>query len=514
TQEKIKEAIEEHQLNRVIVASCSPRTHESLFQETIREAGLNRYLFEMANIRDQCSWVHMKEPEAATEKSRELVAMAVAKARCLEPLDRIKVGVTPRALVIGGGASGMNAALALANQGYHTYLVEKSDSLGGVLKKLQYSFENDDLQAYLKNLIKRVTANDKITLFLDSMVQDTTGYVGNFVSTIISNQDPIKQEKVEHGVVIVATGAEEYQPTEYLYGENRRVTNQIDLEKYLASANGEKFGNVVMIQCVGSRNDEHPYCSRICCGEAIKNATKIREIDPDSNVFIMYRDIRTYGLMEKNYEKAREAGVVFIQYDEHDKPNVWTSHNQDKETLFVSINDPVLGEKITIKTDQLVLSAGIVHGDTNEQLAQLLKIPINQDGFFLEAHAKLRPVDFATEGVFVCGLAHSPKLLDESISQAKAAVSRACTILSKDELEATGVTARVKKSRCTGCGLCVLVCPYNALEIDEKEGILKVNVATCKGCGACAATCRSSAIDVMGYSDGQVYAIINTLLGD
>lgn len=514
TQEKIKEIIEEHQLNRVVVASCSPRTHESLFQETIREAGLNKYLFDMANIRDQCSWVHMEEPEAATEKSKELVAMAVAKARGLEPLKTIMIGVTPKALVIGGGASGMNAALSLADQGYHTSLVEKTDSLGGVLKKLHFSFDNHDLQVYLRDLKKRVKENDLISLFLDSEVQETSGYVGNFVSTITSNHDPTNLSEVEHGVVIVATGAEEYQPTEYLHGENAKVTTQIDLEKRLASGSGEKYGNVVMIQCVGSRNDEHPYCSRMCCGEAIKNATKIRETDPDSNVFILYRDIRTYGLMEKNYERAREVGVIFIQYDEHDQPEVWTSNEQGKEKLFISTNDPVLGEKITIEADQLVLSAGIIPGETNEKIAQMLKVPINQDGFFLEAHAKLRPVDFATEGVFVCGLAHSPKLLEESISQAKAAVSRACTILSKDEMEASGITARVKKSRCTGCGLCLLVCPYNALEIDEKEGVAVVNAVTCKGCGACAATCRSSAIDVMGYSDGQVYAIINTLLGD
>ncbi len=514
TQEKIKEAIKEYKLNKVVVASCSPRTHEPLFQETIREAGLNRYLFEMANIRDQCSWVHMKEPIAATEKSMELLKMAVAKARGLEPLQRVKIGVTPKALVIGGGASGMNAALSLAEQGYHTYLVEKSDSLGGKLKKLYYSFEYDDLQEYLRNLTKQVMENDKISVFLDSTIQDTTGYVGNFTSTIVSNQDPSIIDEVEHGVVIVATGAEEYEPTEYLFNENPNVVTQIELEKQLATGSGGKYGTVVMIQCVGSRNDEHPYCSRICCGEAIKNATKIRETDPDSNVFILYRDIRTYGLMEKNYEKAQEAGVVFIQYDEHDQPKVWTENKQGKETLIISVNDPVLGEKITIEADRLVLSAGITHGETNEELAQMLKIPINQDGFFLEAHAKLRPVDFATEGIFFCGLAHSPKLMEESISQAKAAVSRACTILSKDELEATGVTARVKTSRCTGCGLCVMVCPYNALAINEEKGVMEVNVATCKGCGACAATCRSSAIDVMGYSDGQVYAIINTLVSD
>ena len=510
TQEKIKEAIKDHKLNKVVVASCSPRTHEPLFQETIREAGLNRYLFNMANIRDQCSWVHMKQPVEATEKSRELLKMAVAKARGLEPLERVKIGVTHRGLVIGGGAAGMNAALALADQGYHTYLVEKTDSLGGMLKKLHYSFDNDNLQAYLSYLKERVQDNDKITVFLDSTVHDTNGYVGNFVSTIVSNKNPSKIDEVEHGVVIVATGAEEYKPKEYLYGENPDVITQIEFEKRLATEKEAKYGTVVMIQCVGSRNDEHPYCSRICCGEAVKNATKVREQDPDSNVFILYRDIRTYGLMEKHYEHAREAGVVFIQYDENDKPKVSSENGK----LIISTNDPVLEETIKIEADQLVLSAGITHGDSNEELAQMLKIPVNQDGFFLEAHAKLRPVDFATDGVFFCGLAHSPRLMKESISQAKAAVSRACTILSKNELEATGVTAKVKTSRCTGCGLCVMVCPYNALKINDEKNVVEVNVALCKGCGACAATCRSSAIDVMGYSDGQVYAIINALTSD
>ncbi|UCH58043.1 MAG: CoB--CoM heterodisulfide reductase iron-sulfur subunit A family protein, partial [Candidatus Bathyarchaeota archaeon] len=515
TQQKIKEAIEEHGLNRVVVASCSPRTHESLFQETIREAGLNRYLFEMANIRDQCSWVHIREPEAATEKAKELVGMAVAKARGLEPLDRPTVGVTPKVLVIGGGLSGMTSALGLADQGYETYLVEKDGELGGFLRKLYYTLDDDDLQSYLGRLTQRVKGNDLVHVFLNAEVEDVSGYVGNFKSTVVYNSGNQSKVELDHGVVILATGGEEYLPNEYLYGEDSRVMTQAELERYLATGvDNRGFSSVVMIQCVGSRDEERPYCSRICCGEAIKNALKIKEADPEASVFILYRDVRTYGLMESRYEEAREKGVLFIRYDEENKPKVTSEGSNGDGSLEVSVFEHVLGEQLSIDADLVVLSTAMVNSQDNERLAKMLKVPINEDGFFLEAHAKLRPVDFATDGVYVCGMAHSPKLIEESISQAKAAVSRACMVLSKDEIEAEGITAKVNKSRCSGCGLCVLVCPYNALEIDEEERVAVVNRAMCKGCGACSATCRSSAIDVMGYTDGQVYAVINALLGE
>ena len=515
TQEKIKEAIVEHGLNRIVVASCSPRTHEPLFQETIREAGLNRYLFEMANIRDQCSWVHKREPEAATRKARELVKMAVAKARGLEPLERPTVGVTPRGLVIGGGLSGMISALALAEQGFETYLVEKDEALGGVLRKLYYSIDNVDLQSYLQGLTRRIEENDLIQVFLNAEVEDVSGYVGNFKSAVVSSSSGQSRTELEHGIVIVATGGEEYTPNEYLYGENPRVVTQAELEKMLATGDAErKLGSVVMIQCVGSRDEDHPYCSRICCVEAIKNALKIKEVDPEADVYILYRDVRTYGLMEKYYEEARERGVLFIRYDEENKPEVSVRGSDGDEGLEVSVYDPIIGEQIAIDADLVVLSAAVLHSEDNERLAKMLKVPVNEDGFFLEAHAKLRPVDFATDGVYVCGLAHSPKLIEESVSQAKAAVSRACMVLSKDEIEAEGISARVNKNRCSGCGLCVLVCPYNALEVDGEQNVAVVNVAMCKGCGACAATCRSSAIDVLGYTDQQVYAIINALGDD
>jgi len=513
TQEIIKKRIQEYGLNRVIVASCSPRTHEPLFQETIKEAGLNRYLFEMANIRDQCSWVHMHDHEAATEKAKDLVRMAVAKARMLEPLERLSLGVTRRGLVIGGGLSGMTAALAIADQGLEVDLVEKNKELGGFLRKIHYTLDNGDTQEYLRTMIEKVNSNKLIQVFLNAKVENVSGYVGNFKTTVTLNSGGEAKKELHHGAIIVATGGEEYHPDEYLYGEDPRVLTQLGLENRIATAGNERFGSVVMIQCVGSRNDEHPYCSRMCCGEAVKNALKIKEKDPDANVYVLYRDIRTYGLMEEHYRRAREAGVVFIRYEEENKPKVAKATSGGKEVLQVSVFEPTIQEDIIIDADILVLSAAVVPPKENEILAKMLKVPINEDGFFLEAHAKLRPVDFATEGIFVCGMAHSPKSMEESISQAKAAVSRACTVLTKDTLEAEGIIAAVNPNRCTACELCIQVCAYNAIEIEETRmgRTAKVNSALCKGCGACAATCRCSAIDVKGFTDHQISLVIVAL---
>jgi len=513
TQEIIKERVKEYGLNRVVVASCSPRTHEPLFQETIREIGLNRYLFDMANIRDQCSWVHMHDKEAATEKAKDLVKMIVAKARILEPLKRLKLDVTPSALVIGGGLAGITAALSLGEQGFETFLVEKSKELGGFLREIRYSIDGKDTQEYLKKLTEQVNSNGLIHVFLNAEVESIAGYVGNFTSTIAQNIGIKAKKELKHGVVIVATGGEEYHPTEYLYRKDPNVLTQLELEKRIAVEGEERFGNVVMIQCVGSRYDERPYCSRVCCGEAVKNALKIKEKDPDANVFVLYRDIRTYGLMEDFYREARENGVIFIRYDDDDKPKIKKVKVDGKEVLQVTIFEPTIKEDIEIDADLVILSVAVVPPKENEVLAKMLKVPINEDGFFLEAHVKLRPVDFATEGVFVCGMAHSPKMIEESVSQAKAAVSRACTILAKDTIETEGIAAEVNSSLCTGCGLCVMVCAYNAIEIDDEEKVAKVNTALCKGCGACAASCRSSAIDLMGYTDMQMYSVINGIRG-
>ena len=530
TQERIKETIIEHGLNRVIVASCTPRTHEPLFQETIQEAGLNRYLFEMANIRDQCSWVHMHEPQAATEKAKDLVRMAVAKAQRLEPLDRPSLPVTRAGLVIGGGLSGMTAALTLADEGFEAHLVERESDLGGMLRNIRYTLEGHDVQAYLRELVEQVKANPRVHVHACAEIEDISGYVGNFVTTLNTNGSG--REEVEHGVVIVATGANEYEPDEYLYAQDPRVVTGIELEGMIAEwARGPKgspsenaagtaravgptaYRNIVMIQCVGSRDEEHPYCSRTCCTESIKNALRIKEISPSTNIFVFYRDMRTYGFREDYYRKAREAGVVFVRYDEGSEPQVNRHTADGRGVLRVIARDPLSGSELQIDADLVVLAVGTVPREDNIALAQMLKVPFNEDGFYLEAHVKLRPVDFATEGVFVCGLAHSPKFIEESIAQAKAAASRASTILSRDMIEAEGIVATVDIARCTACGLCESMCAYKAVEVkvvDERRGTkaAQVNAALCKGCGACAAGCRSGAIDLRGFSNEQIIAAI------
>ena len=520
TQERIKEAIVQHGLNRVVVASCSPRTHEPLFQETLQEAGLNRYLFEMANIRDQCSWVHMHQPQAATEKARDLVRMAVAKAGKLEPLRRLSLPVAHSALVIGGGLAGMSAALALADAGFGVYVVERQKRLGGMLQRIHYTLAGQQLQPYLRDLEQRLYNNPRVEVLVDTEIADIAGYVGNFATTVRGADG--EERQLKHGVVIVATGAEEYRPTEYGYGQDQRVVTQSELEGMLASGSlptGRLAGpaTVVMIQCVGSRNSEHPYCSRVCCSEAVKNALRIKQANPETSVFILYRDMRTYGFREDYYRQARAAGVIFLRYDEGSEPHLSRESQNGRDTLLVTVRDPSLDEAVTIAADLLVLSAGIVPRANNAALAQMLKIPLNADGFFLEAHAKLRPVDFATEGVYVCGLAHSPRSIEETIAQAQAAAARAGTILAKETIEAEGIVPTVRVSRCTACGQCELTCAYKAIQVvvvDQRRGIkaAQVNEALCKGCGACAAGCRSSAVDLRGFSNDQVAAAVRAAI--
>jgi len=509
TQEKIKETIKEHNLNRVLVSSCSPRTHEPLFQETIREAGLNRYLFEMANIRDQCSWVHMFEPEKATEKAKDLVRMAVAKAAKLEPLQRFPLNVTKGALVIGGGLAGMVASLSLAAQGIEVHLVEREDELGGNLRHIHTTLDGKDMQARLKELVDGVDQNEFIHVYKGSEIKDVSGYVGNFETTIQCDGEEIS---FPHGVVMVATGAVEYQPDEYLYGQDPRVVTQSQLEEKLADSDLQAE-TVVMIQCVGSRDEDRPYCSRFCCSQAVKNALKIKEKNPDANVFILYRDMRTYGFREVYYKKARQAGVIFIRYDLSNKPTVYAEDGK----LYASVTDPIIGEELLLEPDLLVLSVAAVPNEDSEELAQMLRVPLNAERFFLEAHVKLRPVDFATEGIFVCGLCHSPKSIEETIDQACAAVSRAMTILSSDIIEAEGSISQVDITKCSACGMCETVCAYKAIEVkvvDERRGIkaAQINEALCKGCGACAANCRCEAIDVRGFTDEQIFSVINALV--
>ncbi|MEE9150648.1 MAG: CoB--CoM heterodisulfide reductase iron-sulfur subunit A family protein [Thermoplasmata archaeon] len=502
TQERIKEKIKEHNLNRVIVASCTPRTHEPLFRRTVREAGLNQYLFEMANIRDQCSWIHMHEKKKATKKAKDLIRMAVAKTSLLQPLHKEPLNVDHAGLVIGGGLSGMTAALELANQGFKVHLIEREKKLGGNLNRLHYLLEGEDPRKRLNDLIGEVEAHENINLYLGSEIENIDGYVGGYKTTIMKDG---KEELLEHGIIIVATGGYEHSPKEYLYGEDKRVLTQLELEKKIVE--GEFSGNtVVMIQCVGSRDHEHSHCSRLCCTHAVKNALKIKKIDPSVKVYVLYRDIRTYGFAENWYREARRKGVFFIRYEDEEKPEVV----KEGKSIKVSVVDPILKKKLIFRPDILVLSAGIYPYPENEELAKMLKVPLNKDGFFLEAHMKLRPVDFATEGVFLCGLAHSPKFVDESISQAMGAASRATTILSKETIEAEGLPSVVDREKCSGCGTCEIVCPYGAIVKDE-EGKANVTEVLCKGCGSCRASCPERAITAPHFTLNQIVAEIKAM---
>jgi len=495
---KMGEVIKEQNLTRVVVASCSPRTHEGLFQENCEKAGLNRYLFEMANIRDQDSWVHMHEPAEATEKAKDLVRMAIAKAQFLKPLKPGQLSVNHATLIIGGGLAGITAALSLAEQGYESYIVEKEPVLGGNYRHLYYTLEGLDTRKHLSGLLEKVKASKLIHAYTAATIKKIEGFIGNYKTTIATKDG---DEQFEHGVVIVAAGGYELDTKEYLHGQSPQVVTQRELEKLVAEKDDRvaKANSITMIQCVGSRIPERPYCSRYCCSEAMKNALKLKEMDPAKEITIIYRDIRTFGLKEDFYKRARELNVRFIRYDEDRKPEVV----QAGDKVSIRIFDPIMNAPVEFKTDLLALSVGTVPNPENAEIGQMLKVPTNQDGFFLEAHVKLRPVDFATDGVFMCGMSHAPKLSEDSIVQANAAVSRACTILTKDFIEAEGKTAFVSKERCAACGLCEENCPFGAISVNIVEACAEVNTVLCKGCGVCTASCRMNAVDLNGYTNEE-----------
>ena len=503
TQKIIKDNIETNQLNRIVVASCSPRTHEPLFQDTIREAGLNPFLFEMTNIRDQCSWVHMKEPQEATEKSKELIRMAIAKAALLEPLKKSRVDIVPSGLVIGGGLAGMTAALELAQQGYSVDLIEKTDSLGGNLKRLVITLRGDDPNILLADLVQRVENNDLITVHTGVELQSFDGFVGNFRSTLTDGSI------VEHGVTIVATGALEHVPHEYEYGKHPDIVTQLEFEHRVENDNFHPKC-VAIIHCVGARDENNTECGRICCSKAIKSALDIKKKYPEISVFNIFKDIRTYGFKEKYYQEAGEQGVVFIRREDKNKPVV----SIEDGVLQLLVWDSVLGRDIILRPDAIVLSSTVVADPENMELAKKLKVPLTKNGFFLEAHVKLRPLDFATDGIFVCGLAQGPKFIDEAISQACGAVSRACTILSKDSLEAGGIVSVVDEENCGGCGTCETICPYTAITVDMSDPTnlkARTNEVLCKGCGSCIPACPERAITMKHFSRNQIMAQILAL---
>jgi heterodisulfide reductase subunit A len=505
TQEKMKGMIRDHHLNRIVVAACTPRTHEPLFQETLIESGLNKYLFEMANIRNLNSWVHAGDPDGATAKAEDQVRMAVAKAVLLEPLTETEVEVAQSGLVVGGGVAGMNAALELADQGYQVYLVEKSNQLGGNALQLNSTWRGENIQDYLQELIRKIEEHPKIKTFRGHIIQEVDGFVGNFTSWLSGKRNGEETVELKHGVVIIATGAKELSPQEYLYGQDPRVLTHLDLDRKMAQKDPlvEKAGAVVFIQCVGSREPERPYCSRICCTHSLHSALKLKEENPDRDIFILYRDLRTYGEREDLYKQAREAGIIFIRYSLENKPVVAAG----KDEMMVTVKDPILIQEVQIKADLIVLATAIV-STREHDLAQMFKIPLNEDGFFFEAHVKLRPVDFATDGIFLCGLAHYPKPIDESIVQAQAAVSRAVTLLAGLKIQVSGTVAQTKPSLCSQCGVCVAICPYSAPNWNEKTAKAEINPALCKGCGLCAASCRSGAIHLKGFDQGQILAMI------
>jgi heterodisulfide reductase subunit A-like polyferredoxin len=471
----------------------------------MESCGLNKYLFEMANIRNQDSWVHSETAEPASGKAKDLVRMSVARAGTLRPLQEKKIPVIQKGLVIGGGVAGMNAALGLADQGFEVILIEKEAELGGLAKQLTATIEGANIGEYLAGLVSRVTSHEKIQVITNALVVGFSGFQGNFTTEILVGPDMV-QRKITHGAVIVATGAHEYRPQEYLYGDDPRVMTQLELADRMQKGELEEPKQVVMIQCIGSRNDENPNCSRVCCQTAVKNALHIKEKYPDAQIYVLYRDIRTYGLLEDYYTEARRQGVFFFRFDTEDPP-VAEAANDGVEVTFT---DHVLNRKLKVSTDLLVLSAGMEAEDT-EELSSIVKLARTAEGYFMEAHVKLRPVDMATEGIFVCGTAHSPKLISESIAQAYAAASRAVTFLSQPQLTLSAVTAQVEADKCASCLICVRSCPYDVPKINA-DGVSEIDEALCHGCGICTAECPAKAIQLNWYEDDQIICKVDALL--
>jgi heterodisulfide reductase subunit A-like polyferredoxin len=505
TQVKMAQVIEEQGINRVVVASCTPRTHEGLFQETLMNAGLNKYLFEMANIRNQDSWCHSNDKVGATDKAKDLVRMAVARASLLDSLSEKRLDIVQSGLVIGGGVAGMTAALGLAKQGFEVVIVEKEKELGGLSRRIAHTIEGKDVGKFLDGLIEEVRGSGSIEILSDARITRFSGYKGNFITEIEAGGMPARQ--ISHGVTILATGAREYRPKELGYGESDSVMTQLQLDELMSKepSKAASWNQVVMIQCVGSRNEQNPNCSRVCCQTAVKHALELKKLNPDMQIVVLYRDMRMYGELEDFYTQARREGVLFARFALDDQPVV----SANGAGLSVVFKDHVLQRPIKVQPDAVVLSAATLASE-NAPLASMLKIQSSLDGFFMEAHVKLRPVDFAAEGLFMCGTAHSPKLISESISQAMAAASRAGAFLAATDQTIGGVVAKVDPELCAACLVCVRACPYGIPQI--VNGVSQINEALCQGCGTCVSECPAKAIKLANYSDEQIMVKVEALL--
>jgi heterodisulfide reductase subunit A len=508
--QEITDMIEEKGLNRVVVAACSPRTLEPLFRDTLREAGINQYYYEMANIREHNSWVHSKEPEDATKKAKDIIRMSVARTAFLEPLQEIDLPVNKTGLVVGGGIAGMTCALSIADQGHEVYLLEKDTDLGGIARRIHYTLEGLDVQAYVRDLVRKVYQHPLIHVYTDVTITEATGYVGNFVTKVKSERG---FTEIKHGAAVIAIGADEYKPTEYLYGEDDRVMTHLELEEQIARGEERLINSqsLVMIQCVGCRNEDRDYCARVCCSQAIKNALKLKEINPEMDIYILFRDMRTYGFREDYYREASEKDVKFIRYEPNDKPQVEAVEVEGRPVLRVTVPDPILGQKLAIDADCLALAAAVIPSAGNREISQLFKVTLGPDGFFKEAHVKLRPVDFATDGVFLCGTAHYPKHIPEAINQAYGAAGRALTLLSHDIVTVSGSVCDVDERKCISCGACITACTYGAIEFrDTPQGKKAwVNPVICKGDGLCNSKCPTGAIYLKHFTDEEIFSQID-----
>ncbi len=512
--QRLATSIREKGLNRVVVAACTPRTHEPLFRDTLREAGINQYFYDMANIREHCSWVHSKEKEDATQKAKDIIRMAVSRAAHLEPLQEFDLPVNKAALVVGGGIAGMTCALSIVNQEHEVYLVEKESDLGGIARRIQFTLEGLDVQSYLRALIRRVYQHPRIHVYADATLVDASGYVGNFLTRV---RHEGRVSEIRHGATIIATGAEEYKPSEYLYGQEPGVLTQLELEGQIAEGK-EWIRNaqcLAMIQCVGCRQEDRNYCARICCSHAIKNALKLKQINPQMEIYVLFRDMRPYGFREDYYREAAEKHVRFIRYEPQAKPQVEALDENGRHMLRIAVPDPILDAELVIDADILALSAAIVPSATGREIAALFKVTLNPDGFFQEAHVKLRPVDFGAEGVFLCGMAHYPKHITETVSQAYGAAGRALTLLSHDTVTASGSVCIVNESECVACGACITTCTYGAIEFYEtpQGKRARVTPVLCKGDGVCNTKCPTGAIVLKHYLDDAILDQIDAAAG-